>query len=218
VFFTTHYKKVYVAAQKAKKPKETANLWIIHLVELSGDTPQGTDSNPISSFNIKEVVGYKNLGHTVNVWNSLLFLNSAFDSDGCTVLDISKDPMNPVELGKWIDGDCHDSFAKRILHKGDLKDFLFSADGTYGQFRIIDITNIRKKNYTFQQIGTTKNQFTYAHQNAGNKGLIEGGFTQEMCGKNRKLRPKYKLKLMACTGKNGAKCLKKNCCRKAESN
>jgi len=50
--------------------------------------------------------------------------------------------------------------------------------------------------------------------NTGNKGTIKGGFTQKMCGKGWKLLSKKRLNKEPCTGKNGFRCMKGNCCRK----
>jgi len=46
--------------------------------------------------------------------------------------------------------------------------------------------------------------------NTGLKGIVEGGFTKEKCGKNKEL--KEELKDSPCTGKDGFKCTKKDCC------
>jgi len=48
--------------------------------------------------------------------------------------------------------------------------------------------------------------------NTGNKGFVQGGFTQDMCGKFKKLKTKKELKDSPCTGQDGFKCTKKDCC------
>jgi len=48
--------------------------------------------------------------------------------------------------------------------------------------------------------------------NTGNKGLVQGGFTDRMCGNNKKLKDVKKLKRSPCTGQDGFKCTKKDCC------
>jgi len=47
--------------------------------------------------------------------------------------------------------------------------------------------------------------------NTGKKGQ-KGAFTQKMCGNKKTLKPQDQLKKTACTGSNGYKCTKKNCC------
>jgi len=51
--------------------------------------------------------------------------------------------------------------------------------------------------------------------NTGKNGLVDGGFTKSMCGANWK--KKSNLKQIACTGKRGEKCLRKNCCKKIKT-
>jgi len=48
--------------------------------------------------------------------------------------------------------------------------------------------------------------------NTGNKGFVEGGFTKEMCGQFQELKAKKELKDSPCTGQDGFKCTKKDCC------
>jgi len=48
--------------------------------------------------------------------------------------------------------------------------------------------------------------------NTGPNGMTSGGFTSKMCGKDKKLKPKWALKWSKCTGEGGRKCWKWNCC------
>jgi len=48
----------------------------------------------------------------------------------------------------------------------------------------------------------------------GVKGLVNGGFTQKMCGNKFTLRKSWQLKNIPCTNQNGKKCKKQECCKK----
>jgi len=48
--------------------------------------------------------------------------------------------------------------------------------------------------------------------NTGNKGLVCGGFTKQMCGSGYKLKGKKQRATTPCTRKDGARCTVKNCC------
>jgi len=50
--------------------------------------------------------------------------------------------------------------------------------------------------------------------NTGNEGLVKGGFTQEMCGNKWTLLPYQDRKNIACAGKNGEICRKRDCCER----
>jgi len=153
----SHY--AYVAGQAG------ANAWVIDLAQLSSSGPQGEDSDPITQDRYKDI-DYLNWGHTVNVDKGLLFLNSARGSDGCKILDLQSDPMNPSVLvdttATYGGGDCHDSYVQTI---GD-SDILVSSDGYHKKWRIFDITNIRTSNPPISYLGVTPPLTTrvYAHQ------------------------------------------------------
>jgi len=154
-----HY--AYVAAQGGTNP----HFFSIDLSELSGSSPHGEGSNPISQNNIINH-GYSNWGHTINAWNGLVFLNSAYSSRGCEILDARDNPMNPKAVANYSNGDCHDSFAKKIYYKGQLRDLFFVADGFNRRFRIYYITDVRGSNFKFTQIGQTPSTSgIYAHEN-----------------------------------------------------
>lgn len=153
----SHY--AYVAAQYAGN----ATLWAIDLSQLSNNEAQLSDSNPITLNNIRDI-GYTNWGHTLNAWEGLLFMNSA--RWGCKIFDLKMNPMDPKELHTYTRGDCHDSVAKSMIYDGKLRDIMFVADGGYGRYRSIDITNIRNPDFKFTRIGQTpKEYYAYAHQN-----------------------------------------------------
>jgi len=147
----------YVAAQGGSQPV----AWVVNLSQLSGSSAQGSNSNPISTGNIKNI-GNQGWGHTMNVWNDLLFLNGAGGSSfGCRVFDLRENPMTPNLIATYTGGDCHDSYGQRIGQR----DVLFSSDGMTGSFRLLDITNIRTST-SFPKIGQTNRVIgAYAHQN-----------------------------------------------------
>jgi len=154
-----HY--AYVAAQGGNNP----DFFAIDLSELSGSAPHGEGSNPISQNKIINH-GYTNWGHTINAWNGLVFINSAYSTRGCAILDVRDDPMNPKEVARYPDGDCHDSFAQKIYYKGQLRDLFFVADGYKRNFRIYDITDVRESDFQFNKIGKTPaTSGIYAHEN-----------------------------------------------------
>jgi len=156
----THLHYAYVAAQGGANP----NLWVIDLSELAGGTAEGADSNPISFTKRRQVSGYSGWGHTLNIWNGLLFLNSARGGlgGGCKIFELRNTPMYPEELHTYTGGDCHDSFVKSINNR----DIMFVADGSKSKFRFIDITNIRNPDYNFIRVGQTPTEVgAYAHQN-----------------------------------------------------
>ena len=103
---------IYISAYVAAQNK--GNAWIVNLSKLSDSTPQGENSNPIPESDIKDI-GYQNWGHTLNVANGLLFLNSGKPSDTCKILDLNEDPWNPIVLvektGQSGGDQCHDSYA-----------------------------------------------------------------------------------------------------------
>lgn len=157
----TRWKYAYVAAQYGDGGVD-ADAWVVDLSELSSDIAQSANSNPISNNRIKNL-GYENWGHTLNVWNGLLFLNHAEVGMGCKIFDVRDTPMNPKELITYKDGDCHDSYAKKIQGK----DILFSSDGRSGSWRFLDITDIREPGFQLKVIGQTETQFgSYAHSTA----------------------------------------------------
>eukprot|EP00555_Chaetoceros_dichaeta_P007718 CAMPEP_0198258614 /NCGR_PEP_ID=MMETSP1447-20131203/7985_1 /TAXON_ID=420782 /ORGANISM="Chaetoceros dichaeta, Strain CCMP1751" /LENGTH=448 /DNA_ID=CAMNT_0043945777 /DNA_START=93 /DNA_END=1436 /DNA_ORIENTATION=+ len=147
----------YVAAQGGSNPV----AWVVNLSELSGTSAQGSNSNPISASNIKNI-GNQGWGHTMNVWNDLLFLNGAGGGTfGCRIFDLLPDPMSPKFITTSTGGECHDSYGQRIGQR----DVLFSADGMMGQYRLLDISNIRNSNQ-IPKIGETNSvNGAYAHSN-----------------------------------------------------
>jgi len=149
----THENYAYVAAQKGRD----ANAWVVDLSQLSSDSAQLANSNPISINKIKDL-GYTDWGHTLNVWNGLLFLNDSFM--GCKILDLRNNPMKPVELINYEKGECHDSY----VHTINDKDILFASDGQSGSWNLLDITNIREPNFKFKSIAETDTEYNaYAH-------------------------------------------------------
>merc|ERR1712238_478626 len=122
--------------------------------------------DPISATNIVDF-GFTNWGHTINAWNGLLFLHSAYPFLGCKILDLKNNPMKPRVLGTYKGGDCHDSFAQTIFYdNGKERDIMFVADGNRKQWRIVDITGIRNNGFIFEKIGETPIQpNAYAHSN-----------------------------------------------------
>jgi len=160
----THDSYAYIGAQAGENP----DAYVVNLTQLSGTAvAHGTNSNPITTNNIKNI-GEEGWGHTTNVWNGLLFLNGAGTkaNSGCRIFDLLEDPMTPRYITTYIGGDCHDSYGQTI---GD-RDILFSADGVYGKYRLLDITNIRSTSSSspqssIPQIGETEYMNVYAHQN-----------------------------------------------------
>jgi len=153
----THDNYAYVAAQGGSSP----DAWVVNLSELSGASAQAANSNPITTGNIKNI-GEVDRGHTINVWNGLLFLNGAGGNTfGCRIFDLLPDPMMPKFLTTYSGGDCHDSYGQTIGQK----DVLFSADGMTSKYRMLDITNIRKSE-DIPRLGETPFfSGAYAHQN-----------------------------------------------------
>jgi len=149
----------YVAGQAG------ANLWIINLTSLSGSEPNGENSNPIPSKDYKDY-GYENYGHTINVYDGILYLNTVRSTRGCTMLDLEKDPWNPTKITDASGGDCHDSFAQKGVQVGnEKKDLLFRSDGYQDTYSVLDITNVRTTG-SVAVIGTTAPIIaTYSHYN-----------------------------------------------------
>ena len=151
----------YVAAQGGFNP----SLFIIRLSALAGRTAPGPNSNPIPPTDIVNR-GYVGLGHTMNVENGLLFLNSARPSNGCRILDLEADPFNPPQLSSWAGSgkDCHDSYQRNgVMVNRRRRNLLFTADGYSRRFRISDITDIRSGGSP-QEIGSTAHvSGIYAH-------------------------------------------------------
>jgi len=157
----THDNYAYVAAQSGSQGGPSSHTWVINLSQLSGTSAQAPNSRPITTDNIKNI-GNKDWGHTINVWNGLLFLNGAGGlTYGCKIFDLLPDPMNPSYITTYMGGDCHDSYGQTIGQT----DVLFSADGGYGQYRLLNITSIRTSSQ-IPKIGETSSYpGSYAHQN-----------------------------------------------------
>jgi len=155
----THSHYAYVAAQGGN-----GHAWAIDLSELSSTGPQSADSSPISINKIEDI-GYSNWGHTINVWNGLLFLNGACGKGkcGCKIFDLIE-PMNPRYLITYTGGDCHDSYVQTIQNKN----ILITSDGYSRTWRLYDITNILNANFQFEILGETPkiDGKIYAHQSA----------------------------------------------------
>lgn len=142
----------YVAAQGG-----SSSLFAIRLSALAGASAPGADSDPIPPADIANR-GFLNLGHTMNVENGLLFINSANPGNGCRILDLEADPFDPPELSPYFGSgkDCHDSLQLNdVMVNGIPRNLLFSADGRSETFRIADITDIRSPGSTPVQIGQT---------------------------------------------------------------
>jgi len=156
----THSNYAYVASQGGN-----GDAWVINLSELSSSGPQDADSNPISSDNI-QIIGNSNVnwGHTLNVWNGLLFLNGAcgFGKCGCKIFDLTDDPMDPKYLTTYTKGDCHDSYVQTIQNKN----IFITSDGYSRKWRLYDITDILNPNFEFTLLGQTPviNSNIYAHE------------------------------------------------------
>jgi len=147
----------YVAAQGGSGPV----AWVVNLSQLSGASAQGSNSDPITGSNIKNI-GNEGWGHTMNVWNDLLFLNGAGGRTyGCRIFDLRPDPMSPELITTYEGGDCHDSYGQRIGQQ----DVLFSADGITTSHRILDISNIRTSTQIPKIGETNRVSRSYAHQN-----------------------------------------------------
>jgi len=152
-----HGSFAYVAGQAG------ANLWIINLRSLSGSEPNGANSNPISSNDYKDY-GYQDYGHTINAYDGILYLNTA--RPGCTMLDLEKDPWNPIIITDASGGDCHDSFARKGVQVGnEKKDLLFRSDGYQTDYSILDITNVRTTKSVTVIGETAPKSGTYSHYN-----------------------------------------------------
>jgi len=152
----THSNYAYISAQDYYS-RTMNNVWVVDLSQLSSSLAQAENSNPISKDKIKDL-GYNSLGHTVNVFGGLLFLNTA--SEGCIIFDLRIDPMNPKELMTY-NGECHDSYVKKI----NKRNILFSSDGNSGSWRLLDITRIRKQGFQLEILGQTATEFNvYAHE------------------------------------------------------
>jgi len=157
----------YVAAQNQ------GELWVVNLSYLSGTVPHDVDEDPIPREGYVNR-GRRNDGHTVSVYNGLLFLNTASPNRGCQILDLEDDPWDPPFIKAYSSGifgffggkDCHDSIAKANVNVGGVtKDLLLSSDGNSGRFRIADLVNVRDRG-NLQVIGETPAVTnSYAHFN-----------------------------------------------------
>jgi len=159
----------YVAAQNR------GELWVVNLSYLSSTIPHDTDEDPIPSEGGYVNRGRMDDGHTVSVYNGLLFLNTASPNRGCQILDLREDPWDPPFIKAYSSGffgffngkDCHDSIAKANVDVGNgvRKDILISSDGNSGRFRIADLENVRDRG-NLRVIGETPAVAnSYAHFN-----------------------------------------------------
>lgn len=156
----------YVAAQNQ------GQLWVVNLSYLSSTVPHDVDEDPIPQEGYVNR-GRRNDGHTVSVYNGLLFLNTAYPNKGCQILDLEADPWDPPFIKQYgglfelfAFKDCHDSIARANVNVGgETKDVLFSSDGNSGRFRIVDLENVRERG-RLQLIGETPAvSNSYAHFN-----------------------------------------------------
>jgi len=129
----------YVGAQGNQGGGTNPNLFVFDLSNLSGDinAPNGVDSNPCVYLNL----GMTGLTHTINVARGLLFLHTAYSSNGCRVYDLTTNPMNPKYLFNTSGSgrDCHDS---GVIENVNGRDLWVVSDGGGRRQRIWDITNV----------------------------------------------------------------------------
>jgi choice-of-anchor B domain-containing protein len=132
----------YVGAQSGP----ANSIYVVDLSALSGSTPHGEDDASCEFIDR----GHKNWAHTVTVRDELLILNSAgYESLGCQIFDLKADPWDPPLLEKSYAGtlrDCHDSVARNGVNVPGLgeRNLLYSADGSTGRYRIVDITGVQE--------------------------------------------------------------------------
>lgn len=92
-------------------------------------------------YSLLKDLGMTGLTHTINVARGLLFLHTAYSSNGCRVYDLTTNPMNPKYLFNTSGSgrDCHDS---GVIENVNGRDLWVVSDGGGRCQRIWDITNV----------------------------------------------------------------------------